>query len=123
MPTLPQISGARVAMYPLQRTNKWSVKIQQGTNDHEQRWVDQLPKQQFVLTYTSINATDLGTLKTFWASMHGEDINTFTVDLGTDAVTGVHMLYYNMLFVGDDFEATQKKATRWDVKLTLRQVR
>ena len=122
MPNFPSISCSRVACYPLQRTAKWTTKTLRFLNDKEQRWVQQLPKQDFQLTYTGVDAASFATLKAFWIGEHGADISPFTLLLGTDPATGVVMTYANMVFVDDNFTAVQSKPNRWDIKLRLRQV-
>jgi hypothetical protein len=109
-------------MYPLQRGTTWKTKVLRFLNDKEQRFVQQTPKQDFVLTYTGVDASSLATLKTFWVSMHGADISVFDLNLGTDFDTSVSMHYYNLVFIDDDFTATQTKPNRWDVKLKIRAV-
>ena len=84
MSTFPTITFSRVAMYPLQRGTTWKTKVLRFLSDKEQRFVQQTPKQDFVLTYTGVDASSLATLKTFWVSMHGADISVFDLNLGTD---------------------------------------
>ena len=123
MADFPQISYSRIALYPLERTTTWRTKVCRFLNDEEQRFVAQTPKQEFLLTYTGISSADLATLKTFWVTMHGEDITPFNLDLGVEIGTGVHRTYSNLVFVGDQFSATQTKANLWDVRLAVRQLR
>lgn len=122
MPTFPSITFNRVAMYPLQRASGWKTKVLRFMNDKEQRWVQQTPKQDFILTYTGVDQSSYNTLKAFWVSMHGADISTFDIHLGTDPATGVVMNYSNLVFIDDDFAATQTKPNRWDIKLKVRAV-
>jgi hypothetical protein len=106
----------------LQRTATWKTKVLRFLNDKEQRFVQQTPKQDFVLTYTGVDAASLSALKTFWNSMHGADITPFTLSLGTDPATSVVMTYNNLVFIDDEFSATQTKPNRWDIKLKVRAV-
>ena len=122
MPTFPTITFARRAMYPLERTNRWQTKVLRFLNDQEQRFVQQLPKQEFVLTYTGVDASSYSTLKSFFESQQGASTNTFTLNLGTDPTTGVSLVYNNMAFVDDDFTATQSKPNLWTIKLHVRQI-
>ena len=118
--TFPNISFNRVACYPLQGSTKWTTQVLRYLNDEEQRFVKYLPRQEFQLTYSGVDQGSFITLRTFWESMHGADISTFSLDLGIDAGTGVHMLYPSLLFVDDEFTAVQSKPNRWDIKLRVR---
>ncbi|HXS93187.1 MAG TPA: hypothetical protein VN736_01210 [Candidatus Limnocylindrales bacterium] len=109
-------------MYPLERNTKWTTRVLRFLNDQEQRFVQQTPKAEFVLKYTGVDQTSYNALYTFWLSMHGADINTFSLDLGTDPDTGVSMAYTNLVFVDDVFKAIQSKPKRWDITLRLRAV-
>jgi len=121
-PVFPTISHSRVAMYPLERSTAWKTKVLRFLNDQEQRWVSHTPKAEFMLTYTGISEGDVATLYTFWTSVHGADITPFDLDLGTEIGTGVHRTYSNLVFVNDEFSATQKRTNLWDVRFVVRQL-
>ena len=122
MPAFPLITFSRCALYPLQRNTKWQTKVLRFLNDEEQRYVQYLPRQEFQLSYKGVDQASFIILRTFWESMHGADINTFSLDLGIDPVTAVHMLYPNLLFIDDDFTAVQSRALLWDITLKVRAV-
>ena len=122
MPSFPAISFGRVAMYPLERNASWKTAVCRFLNDEEQRWVQQNPKQVLVLTFTDVDQASYNTLYSFWTSVVGAGNTTWSLNLGTDPVTGQSYNYSNMGFVGDDFTATQTKPNRWKIVFHVRQI-
>jgi hypothetical protein len=117
MSTLPTIRNGATALYPVQRTANYKTSVLSFVGDTEQRWISQLPVQDFLLTYNGIEGYDVSVLREFFTGLGGESASSF--DFSLDGVT----VYHNCVMIGDSFSIATGKGLTYNVALKFRQTR
>lgn len=113
--SFPTLASGSVAKFPTTRTVGFNTEVERFLNDKEQRYANHRALNSFDLVYSSLNATDLATLRTFFETQKGQLDPTWSI-------TFAGTTYSNMVFTHDDFTATENKPKRWAVRLRCAQV-
>lgn len=114
MASLPTVRSGAKALYPFSRTSQFSTRVNQFQNGTEQRWKMRAPLHEFALQFTKINATDLASLESFWASIKGSFDKTWDYTLGG--------LYATCAMLDDHMTIRQSRRLLFDVAFRFRQV-
>lgn len=113
--SFPTLASGSVAKFPTTRAVGFDTEVERFLNDKEQRYANRRALVAFDLVFSSLSAADVATLRTFFETQKGQLDSTWT--LAFDGTT-----YSNMVFIHDDFTATEMKPKRWSVRLRCVQV-
>lgn len=116
MADFPALSSGQSLMYPVRRIHTRQTVVHRFLNDSEQRYRDRVRLEYFVLSFTGLNPSDLGTIEAFFDEMKGPLDSTWSVE-----VSGV--TYNNCSFDSDTFAVTEPVDGLYDVELRIRQTR
>jgi hypothetical protein len=116
MASFPALFSGSVSLYPLTRGRRFPVAIQQWSDYSEQRWVQSAEVSRFQLTIDDVNATDKGSIVTFFEGRKGSFDATWDITIGGTT-------YNYLAFEDDELACTEATDGLWSIRVAAVQTR
>lgn len=118
MASFPALFSGSVSLYPLTRSRRFPVEIQQWSDFTEQRWVRsaELQLSRIQLTIDDVNATDKAAIVSFFEGRKGSFDATWDITIGGTT-------YEYLAFDSDELACTESTDGLWSIRVTAVQTR